>query len=84
MSQTLLGMAKDLVMAQIAAHRLSPDDMHTALQQTYASLKALKMQEESQSSVAVRTPEAPSKPVNSCYVVMAPEYGEGQRVAYGA
>src|SRR5262245_14392596 len=64
MSQTLLEMAKDLVMAQIATHRLSPDDMHTALQQTYASLKALKMQEESQSSVAVRIPEAPSKPVN--------------------
>jgi predicted transcriptional regulator len=64
MSQTLLAMAKDLVMAQIAAHRLSSDDMHAALQQTYASLKALKMQEESQSSVAVRTPEAPSKLVN--------------------
>jgi len=37
MSQTLLEMAKDLVMAQIAAHRLSPDEMHTVLQQTYVS-----------------------------------------------
>ena len=63
-SQTLLEMAKDLVMAQVEAHRLSPEDMHQALQQTYASLKALQMQEESQSSVAVRTPEAPSKPVH--------------------
>jgi predicted transcriptional regulator len=64
MSQTLLAMAKDLVMAQIEAHRLSPDDMHTALQQTYASLKALQTQEDSHSSVAVATPETPSKPVN--------------------
>ena len=63
MSQTLLEMAKDLVMAQIAAHRLAPDEMHTALQQTYASLQALKMREDSHSSVAVVTPETPSKPV---------------------
>ena len=64
MSQTLLEMAKDLVLAQIAAHKLAPDEMHTALQHTYASLQALKRQEESQSSVAVVTPETPSKPVN--------------------
>jgi predicted transcriptional regulator len=64
MSQTLLEMAKDLVLAQIAAHRLAPDDMHTALQQTYASLQALKAQEDSHGSVAVATPEPPSKPVN--------------------
>jgi hypothetical protein len=31
MSQTLLEMAKDLVLAQIHVHRLSPEDMHTAL-----------------------------------------------------
>ena len=35
MSQTLLAMAKDRVMAQIAAHRLAPDEMHAALQHTY-------------------------------------------------
>ena len=64
MSQTLLAMAKDLVMAQIAAHRLSPDDMHTALQQTYASLKALQAQEDANGSMAVATPEIPSKPVH--------------------
>jgi predicted transcriptional regulator len=63
MSQTLLEMAKDLVMAQIEAHRLSPDEMHTALQQTYASLQALKAQEDANGSVAVATPETPSKPV---------------------
>jgi predicted transcriptional regulator len=57
-------MAKDLVMAQIAAHRLSPEDMHQALQQTYASLQALKAQEDANGSVAVVTPEIPTKPVN--------------------
>ena len=32
MSQSILEMAKDLVMAHIAAHRLAPEEMHTALQ----------------------------------------------------
>jgi predicted transcriptional regulator len=64
MSQTLLEMAKDLVMVQIEAHRLSPEEMHTALQQTYASLQALKTQEDAYGSVAVGTPGIPSKPVN--------------------
>jgi len=31
MSQTLLEMAKDLVLAQIEAHRLAADEMHAAL-----------------------------------------------------
>src|SRR5437867_9756376 len=64
MSQTLLAMAKDLVMAQIAAHRLAPDEMHAALQQTYTSLLALKTQQDSHGSMAVATPETPSQPVN--------------------
>src|SRR5215831_2983087 len=65
MSQTLLAMAKDLVMAQIAAHSLSPDQMHTALQQTYASLQALQAQEDSKSgSVAGRTFDIPAQPVH--------------------
>jgi len=59
----MLEMAKDLVMAQVEAHRLSPDDMHTALHQTYTTLMTLKAQEGSDGSVAVATPEAPSKPV---------------------
>ena len=64
MSQTLLEMAKDLVMAQIEAHRLAPDEMHTTLQQTYASLKALKTQEDAHGSVAVATPKTLSEPVH--------------------
>jgi len=38
--------------------------MHAALQQTYASLKALQAQEDAHGSVAVAAPETPSKPVN--------------------
>ena len=59
MSQTLLEMAKDLVLAQIQAHRLSPEDMHAALQDTYSSLPALQAQEASNGSGAVETPPAP-------------------------
>src|SRR3989442_6504257 len=64
MSQTLLEMAKDLVMAQIEAHRLSPEDMHQALQHTYASLQALQAQEDTNGSVAVVTPATPPKRVH--------------------
>jgi predicted transcriptional regulator len=66
MSQTLLEMAKDLVMAQIAVHRLSPDEMHQALQQTYASLQALQAQEDGNGngSVVIVTPAPPPEPVN--------------------
>ena len=73
-------MAKDLVMAQIAAHRLSPDEMHTALQHTYASLQALKAQDDAHGSVAVVTPATP-KPVDwrksiTKHVVMCLECGQ--------
>src|SRR5215510_654124 len=64
MSQTLLEMAKDLVLAQIEAHRLAPDEMHAALQQTYASLQALKTQEDAHGSVAVATPKTLSESVH--------------------
>src|SRR4029453_6074375 len=63
MSQTLLEMAKDLVIAQIAAHRLPPDEMHAALQQTYASLQALKALEDAGGSVAMATSETPPAPI---------------------
>ena len=64
MSQTLLEMTKDLVLAQIEAHRLSPEDMQTALQHTYTSLLALQAQEDAHGLVAVATPETPTAPVN--------------------
>jgi predicted transcriptional regulator len=64
MSQTLLEMAKDLVLAQIHVHKLSSDEMHTALQQTYTSLLALQAQEDSNGSIPGATPETPAVPVN--------------------
>src|SRR4030095_16551516 len=64
MSQTLLEMAKDLVLAQIRAHKLSPDEMHTALHQTYTTLMTLKAQEGSDGSLAAVTPEASLAPVH--------------------
>jgi predicted transcriptional regulator len=64
MSQTVLEMAKDLVLAQIQARTLSPDEMHTVLHQTYSSLLALKMQEDAHGSIAVVTPETPPERVS--------------------
>ena len=64
MSQSLLEMAKDLILAQIQAQKLSPEDMHTALQQTYSSLLALQAQEDSNGIVAAATPETPAAPGN--------------------
>jgi predicted transcriptional regulator len=46
MAQSILEMAKDLVMAQIQAGALPPEDMHKELQKTYASLMELKVKEE--------------------------------------
>jgi predicted transcriptional regulator len=63
MSQTLLEMAKDLVLAQIKAQRLAPDEMHAALQHTYTSLQALKTQEDAHGSVAVAIPKTPPAPI---------------------
>jgi len=64
MPQNLLEMAKDLVLAQIQAQKLSLEEMHSALQHTYASLLALQAQEESNGIVAVATPETPTAPVH--------------------
>ena len=46
------------------AYKLSPDQMHTALQQTYTSLQALQAQDNTYGSVAVAISETPAKPVN--------------------
>ncbi len=64
MSQTLLEMAKDLVLAQIEAHKLSPDEMHTALQHIYSSLQALQAQEDANGSIPRATRETPAESVN--------------------
>jgi predicted transcriptional regulator len=46
MAQSILEMAKDLVMAQIQAGALPPEDMQKELQKTHASLMDLKAKEE--------------------------------------
>ena len=46
MPQTILEMAKDLVMAQIQAGALPPDEMHRELQKTYANLADLRVKED--------------------------------------
>ena len=46
MPQTILEMAKDLVMAQIQAGALPPDEMHRELQKTYVSLAELRVKED--------------------------------------
>src|SRR5205823_9618073 len=48
----------------IAAHKLAPEDMHQALQQTYASLRALQAQEDAHGSIAVAPLETPPERVN--------------------
>jgi predicted transcriptional regulator len=63
MSLNLLAMAKDLVLAEIQAHKLSPEEMHAALQHIYSSLQALKMQEDAHGRVTGATPKTSSKPV---------------------
>jgi predicted transcriptional regulator len=64
MSQTLLEMAKDLVLAQIQVQRLSPEDMHTALHNTYATLRVLHAQDTSHGRDVVQPPAPPSAPSN--------------------
>lgn len=54
MAQSIIEMAKDLVMAQIQAGALPPEDMHKELQKTYASLMELKATEEAGGSLAMR------------------------------
>jgi predicted transcriptional regulator len=62
MAQSVLEMAKELVMAQVQRGALLPEDMQHVLQQTYASLAALKAQEET--GGAILAGEAAPEPVD--------------------
>ena len=64
MPQRLLEMAKDLILAQIQAQKLSPEEMHTALQHIYSSLLALQAQEDANGIVPGATPETPAERAN--------------------
>jgi predicted transcriptional regulator len=57
MSQTLLEIAKELVFAQIHAHKLSPEDMHETLRNIHDCLLDLHAQEASYGLGVVETPE---------------------------
>lgn len=61
MPQSVLEMAKDLVMAQIQAGALSVEDMQHELQKTYVSLMELKEMEDSGSISAVPSIVSPSE-----------------------
>ena len=52
MAQSVIEMAKDLVMAQIQTGNLPPEDMQIALQRTYTGLAELKGREEAGISLA--------------------------------
>jgi predicted transcriptional regulator len=63
MAQSVLEMAKELVMAQIAARRVTPEEMQHELHKTYATLTTLKQQEETGGS-AVSDGVAAPQPVD--------------------
>jgi hypothetical protein len=56
MTQSVLEMAKDLVMAQIGAGRLKPENTQQALQQTYWTLLVLKTKEEPEAAGVAAPP----------------------------
>ena len=58
MAQSILEMAKDLIMAQIQSGALPPEDMHKELQKTYASLLDLKGLEETSAFPPTGMPRA--------------------------
>jgi predicted transcriptional regulator len=57
MSQTLLEMTKDLVHAQIQAHKLSPEDMRETLRTIHTCLLGLHTKEASYGQDVIATPE---------------------------
>ena len=62
MAQSVLEMAKELVMALIQAGHMPPEDMQMALQRTYAGLAELKAGEEA--GISLAPPGDAHEPVN--------------------
>jgi predicted transcriptional regulator len=85
MSQTLLEMAKDLVLAQIEVHKLSPDEMQTALQLTHTSLLALQtLEAAADGSTSSEPPGTPAEAIHwrksiTKYHVMCLECGASNK-----
>ena len=64
MTQPIVEMAKDLVMALIKENLIDPEDMQKELQKTHASLLVLKAKEEGQSSIGEGTDSIPTSRVD--------------------
>jgi predicted transcriptional regulator len=64
MSQSVLEMTKDLVLAEIQTGSLLPEGVHDTTRQIFESLLALKRREESELSVAAAVAETPQAPVD--------------------
>ncbi len=64
MPQSVLEMTKDLVMAQIRASNMPPEDVHHALQQTFTNLLDLKMKEDQDERSDVRVAEPSPEPID--------------------
>jgi predicted transcriptional regulator len=64
MPQSTLEMTKDLVLAQIQASTLSPEEMQEVSRRTHQSLMALKSREESESPGAVPVAAMPRVPAD--------------------
>jgi predicted transcriptional regulator len=64
MSQSVVEMTKDLVLAQIRSGTLSPEAMHDALRRVFQSFLELKSREASESPVLARAAPAPHAPTD--------------------
>jgi predicted transcriptional regulator len=64
MSQSVVEMTKDLVLAQIRSGTLSPEAMQDALRRTHQNLMSLKSREASESPVPARAAAAPHAPAD--------------------
>ena len=64
MSQSVVEMTKDLVLAQIQTGSIFPEDVHDAIHRIYQSLLTLKSREESEALVPARVAETRRAPVD--------------------
>lgn len=64
MPQTILEMTKDLVLTQIQAGNISPEDVPDASRRVFESLMVLKIREESEFSVSAPAADAPPAPAD--------------------
>ena len=79
MNQSILEMAKDLVKSQIEHQHISPESLQQALQNTYASLLSLKVQEDRlETGDAGYAHEVPKTPALDLTLPMSAEWREGE------